>query len=185
MSGSKTPFKAFSPARRWRAGVFVALAAALAVADQAAKLVVRDAFGSGADPVEVVPGVLGFEYVRNTGVAFGLASGYGYLFVVLAAAVVILSAAYLWRAPLVSRLEVVGLGLLAGGAVGNAIDRAVHGFVTDFIATRFIDFPVFNVADIGITVGVVVALAGFLFLSPANGGPDGRAGADRGGDLDA
>lgn len=50
---------------------------------------------------------------------------------------------------------------------GNAIDRLVFGFVTDFIATTFIDFPVFNVADIGITVGVVLALIGYMFLSPA------------------
>ncbi len=50
--------------------------------------------------------------------------------------------------------------MVAGGAIGNAIDRLVFGFVTDCIATTFIDFPVFNVADVGITVGVVLALIG-------------------------
>ena len=51
--------------------------------------------------------------------------------------------------------------------------------MTDFIATAFIDFPVFNIADIGITVGVVVALIGFIFLSPANLAARERAEAER------
>ena len=59
------------------------------------------------------------------------------------------------------------MAMVAGGAIGNAIDRLAFGFVTDFIATTFIDFPVFNVADIGITLGVVLALFGYMFLSPA------------------
>ena len=76
-------------------------------------------------------------------------------------------AVYLVRAPQLAHLEVVGMAMVAGGAIGNAIDRLAFGFVTDFIATTFIDFPVFNVADIGITLGVVLALFGYMFLSPA------------------
>ena len=82
-------------------------------------------------------------------------------------AVIVAIAVYLLRAPQLARLEVVGMAMVAGGAIGNAIDRLAFGFVTDFIATTFIDFPVFNVADIGITVGVVLALVGYMFLSPA------------------
>ena len=59
------------------------------------------------------------------------------------------------------------MGMVVGGAIGNAIDRLVFGFVTDFFATRFIDFPVFNVADIGITCGVAIAFIGFMFFSLA------------------
>ena len=55
----------------------------------------------------------------------------------------------------------------------------------DFIATAFIDFPVFNIADIGITVGVVVALIGFIFLSPANQAARERAEADRAAHADS
>ncbi|MFR3452587.1 MAG: signal peptidase II [Collinsella sp.] len=51
--------------------------------------------------------------------------------------------------------------------LGNAIDRLMLGYVVDFIATDFIDFPVFNVADIGICIGVFFAFVGFMFLSPA------------------
>ena len=156
-----------TPAVAWRFGVFLALAFAFLLLDQVSKVVVRDAAAAGAFPITVIPGVIDFDFVMNTGVAFGLARGFGYVFVALAAVIVIASCVYLWRSRSLSWFEVVGLGLLAGGAIGNAIDRALFGFVTDFIATTFIDFPVFNIADIGITVGVVIAFAGFMLFSPA------------------
>lgn len=53
---------------------------------------------------------------------------------------------------------VCSLGLVAGGGVGNLIDRIVAGEVTDFFATTFVNFPVFNVADIFVTCGVVAVL---------------------------
>ena len=112
--------------------------------------------------VTVIPGVIDFLFVRNIGAAFSMGEGHGIAFAVLALAVIIAIAVYLVRAPQLAHLEVVGMAMVAGGAVGNAIDR-----LTDFIATAFIDFPVFNVADIGITVGVVLALIGYMFLSPA------------------
>lgn len=168
----------YRPPRRWRFVVASVLVVAFLVADQLTKVAARAALAGGAD-VTVIPGVLSFTYVENTGVSFGLAAGFGPLFSLLALVVVIGCAAYLWRAPLLSRLEVVGLGMLAGGALGNAIDRVAFGFVTDFIATDFIDFPVFNVADIGVTVGVALALIGFALFSPANADAKRRAKEDR------
>lgn len=167
------------PALGWRMTVALALAFAFVLADQLVKLWVRSVAADHGFPISVIPGVVDFDFVMNTGVAFGLAEGFGYSFVVLAVAVIIASFAYLLRAPLVSRLEVIGLGMVCGGAIGNAIDRVVHGYVTDFIATTFISFPVFNIADIGITVGVVLALVGFLVLSPANDAARRKAEEDR------
>lgn len=167
------------PARTWRFGVACLLAIVFVLLDQLTKVAVRAAAAAGAFPLTVIPGVLEFDFVMNDGVAFGLASGYGYTFVILAVAVVAGTIWYLYRAPLLARIEVVGLGMLAGGAIGNAVDRALHGYVTDFIATTFIDFPVFNVADIGITVGVVIAFIGFVFFSPANEDARRRAEEDR------
>ena len=160
--------RTFAPSRSWRVAVALGLAVAFLALDQLTKVMARRAFMTGALPVTVIPGVLEYDFVANTGVSFGLASGFGYAFVALAVVVVCAVAVYLWRAPALSRLEVIGLGMLAGGAIGNAYDRAVFGFVTDFIATVFINFPVFNIADIGITVGVALALIGFMFLSPAS-----------------
>ena len=154
-----------TPPLRWRLGVAGGVALVVLLVDQLTKLAVR-AVGDALH-VTVIPGVIDFLFVRNIGAAFSMGEGHGIAFAVLALAVIVAIAVYLVRAPQLAHLEVVGMAMVAGGAIGNAIDRLAFGFVTDFIATAFIDFPVFNVADIGITVGVVLALIGYMFLSPA------------------
>ena len=62
----------------------------------------------------------------------------------------------------VSWPEVVGLALVVGGGIGNAIDRFVLGYVVDFIDLTFMNFPVFNIADIGVTCGLVLFLVAWL-----------------------
>ncbi len=156
-----------TPAPRARLAVAALLAAVFLITDQVSKGFILDLARRGAFPIPVAPGVVEFDFVANTGVSFGFAQGFGSAFVVLAVAIVIASAVYLARAEKVSWFEVAGLGMLAGGAIGNAIDRVVLGFVVDFIATTFIDFPVFNIADIGITAGVALAFVGFMWFSPA------------------
>ena len=155
-----------TPPLRWRLGVAGSVALAVLLVDQLTKLAVR-AVGDALH-VTVIPGVIDFLFVRNIGAAFSMGEGHGLVFAVLAFVVIVAIAVYLLRAPQLARFEVVGMAMVVGGAIGNAIDRLAFGFVTDFIATTFIDFPVFNVADIGITVGVVLAFVGFTFFSPAN-----------------
>ena len=58
--------------------------------------------------------------------------------------------------------ELIGLGLVIGGGIGNAIDRFVLGYVVDFIDLSFMDFPVFNIADIGVTCGLALFLIGWI-----------------------
>jgi len=149
-----------TPPLRWRLGVAGGMALVVLLLDQLTKFAVR-AVGDALH-VTVIPGVIDFMFVRNIGAAFSMGEGHGIAFAVLALAVIIAIFVYLVRAPQLAHLEVVGMAMVAGGAIGNAIDRLAFGF-----ATTFIDFPVFNVADIGITVGVVLALFGYMFLSPA------------------
>lgn len=158
---------ALVPSMVWRLLVSGAMALVFLVVDQVSKMIVRRAVMTGFFSVEVIPGVLGLEFVANRGAAFGLGEGMGWVFVLLAVGVTAFVLVYLFRAPEISRLEVLGMGMVVGGAIGNAMDRLVFGFVTDFFATRFIDFPVFNVADIGITCGVAIAFIGFMFFSSA------------------
>lgn len=112
------------------------------------------------DELEVVPGVLWFTFTENTGAAFSLFQGAGPLLGIAAlVAVAIVAGALRHERPL---LEVVGLGLVLGGAVGNLVDRVARGPglldgpVIDWI--RLPNFPVFNLADSGITVGVALLL---------------------------
>lgn len=162
--------RAFTPPRSWRVSVALAVFGLVLLIDQLTKAAVRSAAtaGGGLWEAPAIPGILSLKFVRNTGAAFSFGEGFSGFFVLLAVVVVIGVAVYLWRTPLVSRVEVAGLAMVVGGAVGNALDRLLFGYVTDFFATEFMDFAVFNVADIGITVGVVVAFLGFAVLSPAN-----------------
>lgn len=160
--------RAFVPSLRWRVSVLAAVLAVFLITDQATKYLVRSLVVDGAWSMPLIPGFMRFEFVANYGASFGMGEGFGVVFAVLAIVVVVGISWYIRSVRFVSRLEVVGLAMVAGGAIGNMLDRIDLGYVTDFFCTEFINFPVFNVADIGITCGVVIALVGFLFLSPAN-----------------
>ena len=74
---------------------------------------------------------------------------------------------FFWQRNEVNACQTVGIALIVAGGIGNAIDRFMQGYVVDFIEFSFIDFPVFNVADIGVTCGFVLLFIG-LFLSLKN-----------------
>lgn len=172
------------PSRRWRAGVALACFFVFLIVDRITKHLVLLAASSKVFPIDLVSGMLSFRFVANRGAAFGMGEGMGWVFVVLAAAALIFTVWYLSHAKILSRFEVVGLGMVAAGALGNAFDRVVLGFVVDFISLDCINFPVFNVADIAIVCGAVLAFIGFM-VSPANkaeGAPDSGACDDAGRD---
>jgi signal peptidase II len=127
-----------------------ALAALVVGLDQLTKRTVAAGIAPGQEQ-SVLPGIH-LVHVRNTGVAFGFLSGGGA--VVLVCTLIALGALliYFFRHP--SRRGLwVPTGLLLGGAIGNLVDRLIHGSVTDFI--KLPHWPAFNIADVAITVGVV------------------------------
>lgn len=134
----------------------VALAGLTAVVvlavDQAAKVALRASLDPG-DEKEVLGTFLQLTYVRNTGVAFGQFSGSGVLVAILVAAAV---AGLLWYflTHLGTPLIWLPAGMVVGGAIGNLVDRVGEGAVTDYI--KFPHWPAFNVADVAVTVGVVL-----------------------------
>jgi len=133
----------------------------------------------------VIPGVLNLVHVRNAGVAFGLfASDHGastWLLTALGVGALTAVAAYFWITPRGDRLLLVALTLVAGGAVGNLLDRVASGAVTDFVDVYAGSYhwPAFNVADSAITVGITLMIADSLLprrrrvaaASPAAGEP--------------
>ncbi|MBO6052630.1 MAG: signal peptidase II, partial [Clostridia bacterium] len=112
----------------------------------------------------VIPGVLHFTYVENTGAAFGMLSEHRWVFMILSVVGLALIALLLLREKPKSAWVRLAAGLVLGGGIGNMIDRMGFGFaeregaVLDFIDCRFIHFYVFNVADACVTVGC------FLYL---------------------
>jgi signal peptidase II len=136
------------------------------VLDRITKQLALSALGGGA-AIPFIPGFIDFQLVYNTGAAWGLLDGARGLFLVIAAIAVIAMIVYLLKIPRHATLAILGIGLVAGGAIGNAFDRATEGKVVDFIHTLFIDFPLFNVADSAITVGVILLIIVILFSKKA------------------
>jgi signal peptidase II len=136
----------------WRRAGIVALL--VIAADQLTKALVRDSLAIGAQQ-RIVPGVLYVVHATNSGAAFSIFSGRSV--VVVAIALVVLGVLLAFFARHASRpLIWLPTGLIAGGALGNLIDRVRVGAVTDFI--KLPDWPAFNLADSAITIGVVALI---------------------------
>lgn len=143
---------------------YLVLAAAVVGADQLVKWLVRGHIALG-EHVTLLPGLMDLTYVQNTGAAFSMFSAHTWLLTVLSAVLSVAFAVVLVRRMLPHWTGMLAMALLLGGAVGNLIDRAVLGFVTDMFATTFIRFAVFNVADIGVVLGGVLLCIDVLFFS--------------------
>lgn len=138
--------------------IVVAVAAGVVVLDQVTKAWAVASL-AGQPSIEVIGSLLRFTYVENTGAAFGLGTGYTWIFTLIAIVVVIVILRTASR--LGSYLWAVALGGLLGGALGNLIDRLTRepsigqGYVVDFIQLPM--WPVFNLADMAI-VGSAIAM---------------------------
>ena len=131
------------------------LAALWVVVDQVVKYLVRVHIPLYAS-VGFLPGVMDLTYVQNTGAAFSLLSEHTWVLTLLSAVVSVGILIVMAKGIFDDRLGRLSLALLLGGAVGNLIDRALFGFVTDMFETTFMHFAIFNVADIGVVVGGVL-----------------------------
>ena len=113
--------------------------------------------------VEFIPGFLGFTYVKNTGAAFSSFEGQQWLFALIFA---VFTAAVLWeyfKKPMpFTTLERFCIASVYAGGLGNMIDRVRLGYVVDMIETKFMEFPVFNVADCFICCGCVLLMVHLL-----------------------
>ena len=122
-------------------------------------------------PVPVIEPVLNWTLAYNYGAAFSFLADQGgwqkWFFAGLALVMAVFLTFYLTKTPRTARLLNTGLALVLGGAVGNLVDRLLHGHVIDFIHVHYADawhYPIFNVADMGICVGVALIVIDMLFL---------------------
>lgn len=120
------------------------------------------------DSKDFIPGFINFVHVENTGAAWGMLSDST---IVLILASIFIIGLFIWffifrlqkHKNNTSLLLGVGTGFITSGCFGNLIDRIAFGYVRDFINLQFMKFPVFNVADVCLTVGVTLLLIYFLF----------------------
>ncbi len=150
-----------------------ATAAVVYAFDRVTKLWAEAAL-AGRPPIEVVPGVLSFNYTTNSGGAFGLGRSAPWVFAgatVLVSLVIVFVSFRLDRRPLA-----LALGLILGGALGNLTDRILNGpglsgYVTDFIDLQV--WPVFNLADASIVTGAILLAMSSARREEPEGTPEG------------
>ena len=147
--------------------VYAAVAAFILAADQLVKLFITrnfelyESFGS-------IGRIVDFVHVRNTGAAFSIMSGKVEILSVISIVFCVGVLVYWIKTRPVHPLLCTSLSMLAAGALGNAIDRIFRGYVVDFISLAFVDFPVFNIADMAITVGAVLIIIYVMFFDREN-----------------
>lgn len=166
-SPGTTPAPAF-PSR----GLMLGIVAGIVLLDQVTKAMVH-AWVPLYSSVTVIPGLLDFSYVRNTGVAFGMLNAVDIpfkpaLMTAIGLFALIAIAIYASRVPPGQPVARLGLAAIIGGAIGNLIDRIASGYVVDFVDVYWESwhFWAFNVADAAITVGACCLILDTLFLNP-------------------
>ena len=144
---------------------YALFAAAIVAADQFTKYLTVANIPLYAD-VPFIPGLLQLTYVQNTGAAFSSFEVQQWLFALI---FVVFTAAILWeykKKPMpFTKAERWLIAAIYAGGLGNMIDRIRLGYVVDMIETTFIEFPVFNVADIFITCGCIAMMLHLVFFN--------------------
>ena len=135
-----------------------AVAAAVFIADRVTKIL---APGIPENGVVLIPGVIGLWYAENRGIAFSLLSGAPWALGVVSL-LIIAAAFFCLRGKKLQPLALTGLMMMLGGAAGNMVDRFVHGFVPDMIEVLFMNFAIFNVADMFLCIGCGLVIISLL-----------------------
>ena len=146
------------------------LGAALIVGiDRITKIWVTSNAEMPGDVITRIGNLFSFTYVRNEGAAFSMLSGrLGLLSIISIAFCIGVVIYWIVKKPK-NRLLCTALAMMAAGALGNAFDRIIYGYVIDFIKAEFVNFAVFNVADIAITVGAALLVLFVCLEDKKNG----------------
>ena len=138
------------------------IAVAVLVIDQITKYWAQHSLSAMPEGLILWRDVFSFQYVRNTGAAFGMLPDKQWLFVIITVPVIVYIIYLLWKKDL-SITARIALSLILSGAVGNAIDRVWLNYVRDFISVDIINFAVFNVADMAVCIGGALLIILLLF----------------------
>ena len=141
--------------------IYFIIAFLIILCDQAAKYFVTLKFGLGGS-LDLIPGILRITYHTNSGGAFSMLDNYTLILTIVSAvvavAIIVLLIASKW-----SGFGKLSLAFILGGAIGNLIDRVVLKYVVDMFYPLFVNFAIFNVADIFITIGAILFILFILF----------------------
>ena len=127
--------------------------------DQISKLLVVKLIDIN-NPIEIIKNFFYLTYTHNTGAAFSILTGQRIFLIVIAIIILIILFNYLRKNKIERKVDKIAFSLIIGGSLGNLLDRIVRGYVIDFIDVKIFgyNFPVFNLADTFIVIGVILLL---------------------------
>lgn len=138
--------------------------AAIIAVDQISKAIVAANMQIG-ESVTAIPYLFNFYYIRNTGAAFGLFEGQRWLFIIITVIAMGLFGFLMYKMRDQGKMIKISIALIMAGALGNFIDRVALEYVRDFIQFAFWEaFPIFNIADCALVIGVVLFAIGAIFF---------------------
>lgn len=114
------------------------------------------------DAVPVLEKIIQFRYTENTGAAFSIFSDRTWLLSIFTGVMIVAGLLYLFLGKADNKLQYAAIILVISGGIGNLIDRLARGFVIDFIEYLFMEYAIFNVADIFVTIGAVLLVFSVL-----------------------
>ena len=131
------------------------IAAVIAAADQLIKYAVVQKFALG-DVKELIHGVLSLTHIRNTGAAWSMMAGKTWFLIGMPLIIIVFALGFIYKNRRGSKLGQISMAMVLGGGIGNLIDRIRLKEVVDYIRVDFINFPIFNFADICVVIGAVL-----------------------------
>lgn len=144
--------------------IYALIAIGVLALDFLTKLVVKLNMSVG-ERIGIIDGVFSLTYIRNRGMAWGLFEDNRWIFIGLTVIIIAVLAVIVIKKGSIHPTANLGIALLMSGAVGNMIDRIFYPEgVIDFICAEFIDFPIFNVADISVCVGAALIMIYIIFF---------------------
>ena len=131
--------------------------------DQIIKIIVNNCM-TLYDEIKIIPNFFSIYYVKNTGAAFSILENNTTFLIFLTVIFILIIHKYIKNETNITKLSSISFGLILGGMFGNLIDRIIHAGVIDYLSFEFFSygFPIFNIADIGITLGVSIMLIEML-----------------------
>lgn len=120
--------------------------------------------------VPLIPNLLSLIYVKNEGAAFSMLSGYRIALIIISSLAIILGIYAITRLYRNNKIIFLAVSMVIAGGIGNLIDRIFFGFVTDMISLSFFP-PVFNVADISVTLGCIILIIYIIAFDSSNERP--------------
>ena len=103
---------------------------------------------------QLIPGIIELTNLRNSGAAWSLFEGQQTFFTIITIIAIIVIGYFIWQYRKNASM-IIGLALIMAGTIGNFIDRLKQGYVVDMFEITFINFPIFNIADMCLTIGVI------------------------------